>query len=101
MTGVDLVGRERDDRRVGAEDLERVDEAVQTDRLGAREAELDDLRGGEDLRELTVEVGVDRVVVGRQQVHEPHRHPLLLGEVAAVHVEQARDVLVGDRVVLA
>ena len=50
--GVHLAARERDHRLVGAEHLERVDEAVHAHRLRAAEAELDDLRGGEDLGQL-------------------------------------------------
>ena len=64
-------------------------------------AELDDLGGGEDLGQLAVEVGVDRVVVGGEQVEEPDRHPLLGVEVEPVVADEAGDVLVGDGVVLA
>ena len=62
-----LVG---DDRRARPEDVEGVDEAVQAHGVGAGEAELDDLGGGEDLAELPVDLVVDGVVVGREQVEE-------------------------------
>src|SRR5581483_7008481 len=44
---------------------------------------------------------VDGVVVGGQKVEELDGHRLLLGQLAGADAEQAGDVLVGDRVVLA
>ena len=99
--GVDLVSVVGDDRRARPEHIEGVDEAMETHGAGAGEAELDDLRGGEDSSELPVDVVVDGMVVGREQVEELHGQPLLLGQLRATRSNQAGDVLVGDRVVLA
>ena len=81
--GVDLVRAVGDHRRARAEDVEGVDEAVQTHGVGAGEAELDDLGRGEDLAEFPVDVVVDGVVVGREQVEELDGQALLLGQLRA------------------
>ena len=83
MARVDLVGAVGDDRLARAEHVERVDEAVQAHGVRTGEPELDDLRRREVLAELPVELVVDGVVVGREQVEELHGQPLLLGQVAA------------------
>jgi len=57
-----------------------VDEPVGTHRGGTGEAQLDDLRRGEDLTEAAVGLVVDGVVVGRQEVEEFDGQPLLIGE---------------------
>src|SRR5262245_21395725 len=88
--GVDLVGRIAKNGLGGPEDVEGVDEAVHTHRLGAAESELDDLGDREHLAELPVELGIDRMVVGRQEVEELDGHSLLVGQVAGIDVEQAR-----------
>ena len=53
------------------------------------------------LPELAVDLVVDGVVVGREQVEELHGQALLLGQLRAARGDQAGHVLVGDRVVLA
>ena len=98
---VHLVRVEGDDRGVGPEGVERVDEPVGAHGGGAGEAQLDDLGRGEDLAESAVGLVVDGVVVGRQEVEELDGQPLLVGEVRRRRANQAGHVLVGDRVVLA
>ncbi len=97
---VDLIGAVGDDRRAFPEHVQRVDEAVQSHGVGAGESELDDLCRGEDLAQPPVELVVDGVVIGREEIEELHGQPLLVGQVRSTGGDQARDVLVGDGVVL-
>ena len=77
-------------------------EPVQTDHVAAGLPELDDLGGGEHLGEATVRVVVDRPVVVGEQIEECQRAPLSLVEIGSQRgIQQARDVFVGDGVVLA
>ena len=101
LGSVDLVGAVGDHRWARAEDVEGVDEPVEAHGVGAGEAELDDLGGGEDLAELAVHLVVDGVVVGREQVEELDGQALLLGQLRTPGRDEAGDVLVGDGVVLA
>ena len=63
-----------------AEHVERVDEAVQAHRVRAGEPELDDLGRREVLAQPPVDLVVDGVVIGRQQVEELDGQALLLVE---------------------
>ena len=63
---------------------------MQAHRVGAGEAQLDDLRRREDLAELAVDLVVDGVVVGREQVEELDGEPLLLGQVAVARARRGR-----------
>ena len=83
------------------ERVQRVDEPVGAHGGGAGEAQLDDLGGGEDLPESTVDLIVDGVMIGGQQIQELDGQSLLGGEVRMARGEQAGHVLVGDGVVLA
>ena len=69
--------------------------------VGAGEAQLDDLGGREDLAQLAVDLVVDGVVVGREQVEELDGQSLLLGQAPMSRGDEAGHVLVGDGVVLA
>jgi alkylhydroperoxidase family enzyme len=60
-----LVRAVGDDGRACPEDVEGVDESMEAHGAGTGEPELDDLGGGEDFAELSVDLVVDGVVVGR------------------------------------
>jgi hypothetical protein len=67
------------DRRLGAEHVEGVHQAVDTQRLGAQPSQLDDLLGGEILPELGEGVGGDGVVIGGEQIEKTQRQQFLPG----------------------
>src|SRR6202034_3195857 len=98
---IDLVGGVGDDRRRLAVDVEGVDEAVQSHHPCAGEPELDDLCGTEMLPQPLVELVVHRVMISGEQVDELDGHLLLRRQRTVARREQARDILVGDRVMLA
>jgi 3-oxoacyl-[acyl-carrier protein] reductase len=97
---VDLIRAERDDRGALSEYVERMDEAVQAHGAGTGKAQLDDLRGREVLAEPPVDLVIDGVVIGREEIEELDGQPLLLVEVAPARSDEAGHVLVGDGVVL-
>ena len=74
---------------------------VTTEVLRAGVEDLDDLGRGEHLGEPTERVVVDRVVVVGEHLEEAQRAVLTRGEVRGVELDEARDVVLGDRVVLA
>src|SRR6201987_3963245 len=98
---IDLVGGVGDNRRRLAVDVEGVDEAVQSHHPRAGEPELDDLCGTEMLAQPLVELVVHRVMISGEQVDELDGHLLLRRQRAVARGEQARDILVVDRVMLA
>jgi hypothetical protein len=63
------------------EDVQGVDEAMKSHGVGAGKSELDDLSRGEHFAKFPVEVVVDGMVVGREEIEEGHGQPLLFGEV--------------------
>ena len=74
---------------------------MKTHHLGASEPELNYLGSGEHLSELPVEVGIHGVVIRGEEVEKPDGQPLLGIEVASVVADEADDIILGDRIVLA
>jgi hypothetical protein len=76
-------------------------EAVKTHHLGASEPEFNYLGSAEHLSELPVEISIDGVVICGEEVEKPDRQPLLGIQVTSVTADQAGDIILGDRIVLA